>query len=95
MTDFHDARDDNRFEQAFADAEGEMRLLFADYATQGDDRVILHVEAAPELRGGGASGKFMQALVEHARAEEFKLLPRCGYAVAWLKRHPEASDVVA
>ena len=95
MTEFRDVRDENRFEQEFTDADGETRLVFADYATQGDSRVILHVEAAPELRGGGASGRFMQALVEHARAEELKLTPRCGYAVAWLKRHPESSDVVA
>lgn len=95
MTEFRDVSDANRFEQAFADAEGETRTVFADYAILGDSRVILHVEAAPELRGGGASGRFMQALAEHARAGQLTLIPRCGYAVAWLKRHPEFSDVVA
>ena len=95
MSDFRDRRDDQRFEQGFVDANGEMRTVFADYAAQGDTRVILHVEAAPELRGSGASGRFMQALAEHARAEHLKLAPRCGYAVAWLKRHPEYDDVLA
>ena len=93
MTDFRDVLADQRFEQGFADPEGQLRTVFADYAVQGTTRVILHVEADPALRGTGASGRFMQALGEHARAEGLKLAPRCGYAVAWLKRHPEFDDI--
>ncbi len=95
MTDLRDVLADQRFEQGFSDPEGQLRSVFADYAVQGSTRVILHVEADPALRGTGAAGKFMQALAEHARAEGLKLAPRCSYAVAWLKRHPEFDDVVA
>jgi uncharacterized protein len=95
MTDFRDVRTDQRFEQGFADPEGQLRSVFADYAVQGETRVILHVEADPALRGTGAAGRFMQALAEHARAEGLKLAPRCSYAVAWLKRHPEFDDLKA
>lgn len=95
MTDFRDVRAEQRFEQGFVDEDGQVRAVFADYAVQGDTRVILHVEADPALRGSGAAGKFMQALSDHARAEKLKLQPRCGYAVAWLKRHPQYGDVVA
>ncbi|RZJ40718.1 MAG: N-acetyltransferase [Brevundimonas sp.] len=95
MSTFRDIRADNRFEQAFADADGEMRSVFADYAVQGDTRVILHVEADPALRGGGAAGRFMQSLAAHARAETLKLQPRCSYAVLWHRRHPEYNDVLA
>ena len=95
MSDFRDVRADQRFEQGFADAEGPLRTVFADYAVQGSTRAILHVEADPALRGTGAAGRFMQALAEHARAEGLKLAPRCSYAVAWLKRHPEFDDLKA
>lgn len=95
MTDFRDVRASQRFEQGFAGPDGETRTVFADYAAQGKIRTILHVEADPALRGTGASGRFMQALSEHARAEGLKLVPRCGYAVAWLKRHPEFDDLLA
>jgi predicted GNAT family acetyltransferase len=84
---------DQRFEQGFSDPEGQLRTVFADYAVQGNTRLILHVEADPALRGTGAAGRFMQALAEHARAEGLKLAPRCSYAVAWLKRHPEFDDI--
>ncbi|HZV84852.1 MAG TPA: GNAT family N-acetyltransferase [Brevundimonas sp.] len=95
MTDLRDVRSEQRFEQGFVDDEGETRTVFADYAVQGETRIILHVEADPALRGTGASGRFMQALAEHARAEKLKLQPRCSYAVAWLKRHPEFDDLKA
>lgn len=95
MTDFRDVPARNRFEQGFATPEGEEGCVWADYAVQGQIRVILHVEAEPQLRGTGASGRFMAALVDHARTEGLKLVPRCGYAVAWLKRHPESADVLA
>ena len=95
MTDFRDVRSEQRFEQGFTDPQGELRKVFADYAVQGTTRAILHVEADPALRGTGAASQFMQALAEHARAENLKLAPRCSYAVAWLKRHPEFDDLKA
>jgi len=95
MTDFRDVRAQQRFEQGFTDSEGTLRTVFADYAVQGETRVILHVEADPALRGSGAAGQFMQALADHARAERLKLQPRCSYAVAWLHRHREFQDIAA
>ncbi|WP_374597427.1 GNAT family N-acetyltransferase [Brevundimonas sp.] len=95
MSDLRDVRGENRFEQGFVDQDGQTRTVFADYAAQGYTRIILHVEADPALRGTGAADTFMRALSEHARAEKLKLAPRCSYAVAWLKRHPEFSDIVA
>lgn len=95
MSDLRDVRDEHRFEQGFVDQDGLTRTVFADYATQGDTRIILHVEADPALRGTGAAERFMRALSEHARADKLKLTPRCSYAVAWLKRHPEFSDILA
>ena len=95
MTDFRDVVSDQRFEQGFATAAGEEGIVWADYAIQGDRRLILHVEAEPHLRGTGASGRFMQTLADHARTEGIKLTPRCGYAVAWFKRHREYEDLLA
>ncbi len=95
MVDFRDVADEQRFEQGFADADGVERLVFADYAVRGETRVITHVEADPALRGSGASGRFMEALALHARAEGLKLWPTCSYAKAWLDRHPEYKDIQA
>lgn len=93
MTNFRDVTSQSRYEQGFMDADGAVRIVFADYIERGDTRVITHVEADPVLRGSGASGRFMQALSEYARSEGLKLLPTCGYAKAWLDRHVEYRDI--
>ena len=95
MTDFRDVVSDNRFEQGVATPEGEEGIVWADYATQGDTRVILHVEADPSLRGSGAAGRFMQSMTDHARDGRLKLRPVCSYAVVWYRRHPQHQDVLA
>jgi predicted GNAT family acetyltransferase len=77
------------------DADGKTAEVWVDYSRQGDTLALLHVEADTALRGSGAAGTFMQALTDYARAEGLKLRPVCSYAVAWLRRHKEAADVVA
>ncbi|MEP6829217.1 MAG: GNAT family N-acetyltransferase [Rhizomicrobium sp.] len=68
--------------------------VFANYRDHDGSYVLTHVEADPALRGIGAAARLMQAVVDHARAQNLTLVPRCSYAVAWFKRHPEAQDVV-
>lgn len=84
--------DRRRFELPFAAGEA-----FADYRVEGGDGqaevlAIVHVEADQALRGSGAAGLFMEALVAHAREAGLRLRALCPYAVAWLERHPEARD---
>ncbi len=79
----------NRFEMVEAG-----QVVFADYRREGRRLYIDHVEAPPSLRGSGAAGRFMEGLVEAARAEGATLAPICSYAAVWLARHPEiARDV--
>ena len=53
--------------------------------------MILHVEAAPPLRGTGAAGRLMEGIVALAREAGEEIVPNCGYARAWLRRHPQAA----
>jgi predicted GNAT family acetyltransferase len=36
----------------------------------------------------------MDAIVARAKENNFKLVPRCSYAVTWFARHPEMSDLI-
>ena len=70
------------------------QVVFADFRRDGERLIIDHVEAPPALRGTGAAGRFMEGLVELARRQNARIVPICGYAAAWLRRHPnEAHDV--
>lgn len=79
----------NRFE---LQENGE--TVFANYRRTGLHVVIPHVEAPHALRGTGAAGRLMAGIVEHARAEGFKVTPTCSYAFAWFHRHKDAQDVL-
>lgn len=68
---------------------------YVDYRMTPGRMVIDYVFSPPALRGAGTAGRLMQGVVEAARARSVKITPVCGYAAAWLKRHPEASDLVA
>jgi predicted GNAT family acetyltransferase len=90
MAELRDNAADGRYE---LDVGGQ--VVFADYRRTGNRVFIDHVEAPVALRGTGASGRFMEALVEEARAEGLTLIPICGYARHWLQRHPtEAAGVM-
>ena len=68
--------------------------VFAEYRQNESRYVITHVEADPALQGTGAAGRLMQQIAEHARANNLSLTPRCSYAVAWFKRHPDENDLI-
>ena len=82
-------------EQGRFELEVDGRIVFADYGRQGDLLAIYHVEAPRPLRGTGAAGRLMQGVVEAARQEGRKIVPYCGYAAAWIRRHREYADVLA
>ncbi|MDP1632242.1 MAG: GNAT family N-acetyltransferase [Caulobacter sp.] len=71
------------------------QLAYADYRQEAGRMIIDYVFSPPALRGQGAAGRLMQGLVEAARTRNLKIAPLCGYAAAWLKRHPETADLVA
>jgi predicted GNAT family acetyltransferase len=68
--------------------------VFALYERRPSDLVIRHVEAPVPLRGTGAAGELMRGVAEIARAEGRTIIPACGYARAWLRRHKEYSDLL-
>jgi hypothetical protein len=87
---FSNNSDRQRFEWAENGA-----VVFGDYRGPPDRLAITYVEAPMALRGTGAAGRFMEALADHARRNDVKLVPICGYAVAWFRRHRDWQDVLA
>lgn len=69
--------------------------VYADYSRAGDVLTIKYVFAPPELRGTGAAGRFMDALMQMVRAENLTVIPLCGYAASWIARHPDYQDTLA
>ena len=75
------------------DVDGQ--IAFANYRKDGSTLVIPHVEAPPALRGTGAAGRLMKGVMDIARSEGMKVVPLCGYAASWIRRHKEYHELLA
>lgn len=83
MNAVKDNTEQKRFE-LFVESE----VVFANYRIEDDTLYINYVESPPALRGTGAAGKLMQAIVDIAKERKYNIVPICSYAAAWLRRHP-------
>lgn len=74
----------------------EGHVAYADYKRQDGGILAIKYVFAPEaLRGSGAAGRLMEGIAVIARSEDLKILPICGYAAAWLRKHKEHHDLIA
>jgi predicted GNAT family acetyltransferase len=89
MEQISDRTSSRRFE-----LEEEGKLAFADYRLEGGILVLPHVEAHPDLRGKGTAGRLMAGILDLARERGLKVQPICGYAAAYIQRHPEYHDLL-
>ena len=70
-------------------------MAYADYRLADGVLSIKYVFAPESLRGTGAAGRLMEGVGAHARANNLKIIPICGYAASWLRRHSETADLLA
>jgi predicted GNAT family acetyltransferase len=89
MNQVIDQLDRQRFE-----LEEEGKLAFASYRREGNLIIVPHVEADPALRGHGAAGRLMGGMLDIIRSRGEKVRPLCGYAAAWIQRHPQYHDLI-
>lgn len=70
------------------DGEGELT-----FTRQGPHVVVARHTGVPDVfRGKGLGRALVTRLVEDARAEGFKIVPRCSYVDAERRKHPDWAD---
>jgi uncharacterized protein len=94
MTDRQDGVTDNR-EGSRYELAVEGRTAFLDYARDGGRVTLLHTQVPQELEGRGHGTRLVRGVLERARAGGERVVPRCVFVKAFIKRHPEYADVVA
>ncbi|SRR5581483_2385211 len=70
------------------------QLSKLDYIEDKDTFVITHVGVYPEYRGYGVAGKLTQTGLEYAKARSLRVVPMCSYAAAYMRRHPQYSNLM-
>jgi predicted GNAT family acetyltransferase len=69
-------------------------LCVADYRLEGGVMLLTHTEVHPGLRGRGVAARLVEAALVHARANGLKVVPRCSYVRAYMRRHAQAQDLL-
>ena len=64
------------------------------YSKDDSAITLVHTEVPPALEGRGIGGELAKAGLEYARQEGLQVVPRCGFVVSYIKRHPEYLDLV-
>ncbi len=84
MTDIAHDQASHRFT-----TEVDSQTGYLEYERTGDVMVITHTIVPSAIGGRGIAARLAQAAVTHAREAGLKVDPRCSYADAWMRRHPE------
>jgi hypothetical protein len=74
------------------EVEGYLGAL--DYDLRGDTMTITHTLVPEAIGGRGVAAELTRVALETARANGWKVVPMCSYAVAYLRRHPEYNDLL-
>jgi len=88
-----DRGDSGRYVAGVADSEHSGHL---DWVARGEGvRAATHTLVPPAIGGRGVAAKLVEAMVADARAEGFKIDPRCSYVEVMFRRHKEWGDLRA
>jgi uncharacterized protein len=80
----------SRFEM---DIDGE--LAVSEYRRKDSTIIFTHTEVPPHLEGKGIGNQLARTALDYARSEGLKVVPRCPFISAFIRRHPEYQDLVA
>lgn len=64
------------------------------YDLRGNAMAITHTLVPEAIGGRGIAAELTRVALETARANRWKVMPLCSYAVAYLRRHPEYADLL-
>ena len=86
-------RHDEERQRFEAEVEGHAARL--EYRLEGEVLAITHTEVPEAIGGRGIAAQLVQAAVDFAQAQGLKIAPRCAYAEAWMRRHPQYAQLRA
>ncbi len=66
-----------------------------DYEQRGQVLSLTHTGVPSAIGGRGIGGELVRSALDYARSKGLKVVPSCGYAAAYIERHPEYADLVA
>ena len=84
----HD-REARRFASTLEGVQAHLEYVLGDGVVS-----IVHTIVPPAIGGRGIAGALVEAAVEFARDNGWKVDPACSYARDWMRRHPQYADLL-
>jgi len=84
----------NQEAQRFEAQVGSLRAIL-NYRCFPDRIDLIHTEVPPPLEGQGFASKLARAALDFARVNQLRVVPRCPYIAAFIRRHAEYQDLVS
>jgi uncharacterized protein len=69
-------------------------LAFVVYRRVDNVLALEHAEVPAALEGQGIGARLVQATLDDIRARGLKVVPRCSFVRAFMRRHPEYNDLM-
>jgi uncharacterized protein len=85
-----DNKEQHRFELAL-----DGRTAFTQYSLDPGRITLMHTEVPKELEGHGIGSELVRGELETLRARGLKVVAKCPFVAAYIKKHPEFQDLLA
>ena len=87
----NNVRDNTERRRFELDADG--HTAFSEYRRDGGVLTVMHTEVPPALGGKGVGSALVRGLLDIARAQGLKVVPKCPFVAGYIDKHPEYADL--
>ena len=84
----------NNTEQHRFEVNLEGHTAFAEYRLKPGQIILPHTVVPPAFEGKGVASALARHAFGYARENGLTVIPTCPFMAGWIKKHPEAQDVV-
>lgn len=86
---------DNAAERRYEARLGSKIVGFIDYRQSPGRIKLMHTEVDPAAEGRGVASELVAWALDDIRGRGLSVVPICPFVLAYLRRHPEYSELVA
>lgn len=84
----------NNADQGRFEIEVDGQLAVANYTIRGKNIYFTYTEVPESLEGRGIGNVLARTALDYARSNGLRVVPRCKFISAFIKRHAEYQDLV-